>query len=520
LHQAPIRGCKKTGRLRFSISNTTMRTTPLLSTIAFVTAVPIMAVAQTQTWEPVTAPGIYTFAVSPDYANDGRVWYAPKTQTFYGGSEVRWSTDRGDSFPFVGTLPAGVSNPQNLQALAVSPTYATDSVLYAGSVELLVGGHAWRSDNGGASWQELATPQSAVGYGTILISAGHAQDQTVWFAAAGQAQTTYRSANGGSSWAPIVTASTNRQFQDMALASDYVTSGLVYGLEDTGAARFARSSDFGQSFQDCLSYGGLPCAFVGVQIGIAAAPAGPGPQRTLFYFGEADPLIGSNDNFLRSQDNGMSWFPAGGGLAGLTIYDVVVPSDFLATQRVYAATDNGVFVSSDAGVTFAPLDALGLTGTVSRLKLAGGPDGDLFAQTELSQSVTGRLYRLRLRGTGLVSLGNALAGAGGAPELSVSTTFQAPTLFTLDLRQGASTTAGLHAIGFQQALAPFAGGLLVPTPDLLVAFATDAAGEAQLPLFWPSFLPPGFRVYAQSWLADPSGPQQLTASNAWQLTRL
>ena len=130
------------------------------------------------------------------------------------------------------------------------------------------------------------------------------------------------------------------------------------------------------------------------------------------------------------------------------------------------------------------------------------------------------LYRLRLRGTGLVALGNALAGAGGAPELSVRTTFQAPTLFTLDLRQGASTTAGLHTIGFQQALVSFAGGLLVPTPDLLVAFATDAAGEAQLPLTWPSFLPPGFEVYAQSWLADPSGPQQLTASNAWKLTRL
>jgi hypothetical protein len=389
-------------------------------------------------------------------------------------------------------------------------------------VELLVGGHAWRSSDGGASWQQLANPPVSWGTGlqTILISAGHAQDQTVWFSTRGQGNTTYRSVNAGNSWAQIFTLSNDRAYQDMELASDYLTSGLVYGLEDKGTGRFSRSSDYGQSFQNCQIYGGLPCAFVGVHVGIAAAPAGPGSQRTLFYFGEDDPQFGSFDNFLRSQNNGMSWFPAGGGLAGLTIYDVVVPSDFLATQRVYAATDNGVFVSNDAGATFAPLDALGLTGTVSRLKLAGGPDGDLFAQTELSQSVTGRLYRLRLRGTGLVSLGNALPGAGGAPELSVRTTFQAPTLFTLDLRQGASTTAGLHAIGFQQALVPFAGGLLVPTPDLLVAFATDAAGEAQLPLTWPSFLPPGFEVYAQSWLADPSGPQQLTASHAWKLTRL
>tara|TARA_R110002072_G_scaffold186086_2_gene342988 strand:+ start:5227 stop:6711 length:1485 start_codon:yes stop_codon:yes gene_type:complete len=476
------------------------------------------AVSQSQSWTEVAGPGIHTFAVSRDYATDGRVWYVPKTLGFYGDPEVRGSTDHGDSFPFVGSLPV-LANVQNIQAFAASPNFAADSVLFASSVENLVGSHVWKSVDGGVTWSMLANPPGQSWPNrilTLVLSSDYAQDQTVLLSALGVGGASWRSTNGGTSWVAIF----GPRFVDLELAQDFAGSGFVYGLQSAGTGSFYRSDNSGQSFTSCLGYGGLPCAFVGNHYGIAVPPAGPGSQRALFYYGEAQPQLGSNNNFLRSLNNGQSWFPAGSGLAGLIVFDAVVAPDYLTSGRIYVATDGGVFVSDDGATTFQPLAAPGLPNPVTKLALAGGSSGDLYAKTGLASAPGGGFYRLRLVGTGAVDLGNELAGAAGAPGLAIETAFGATTAFVLRVDGGAPSTGGLHAFGFGLALTPFAGGVLVPSADILVAFATDAAGAAQLPLAWPSFLPPGFRVWTQSWLADPSGPQQLTATSGWQVTRL
>jgi hypothetical protein len=85
--------------------------------------------------------------------------------------------------------------------------------------------------------------------------------------------------------------------------------------------------------------------------------------------------------------------PSRSRLAGLIVFDAVAAPDYLTSQRVYVATDGGVFVSNDGATTFQPLAAPGLPNPVTKLELAGGSSGDLYAMTGLAASVTGGLYR-------------------------------------------------------------------------------------------------------------------------------
>ena len=64
---------------------------------------------------------------------------------------------------------------------------------------------------------------------------------------------------------------------------------------------------------------------------------------------------------------------------------------------------------------------------------------------------------------------------------------------------------------------PFLGGTLVPLPDLIVLLTTNFRGEINLPYTWPSGFPPGFPMYLQYFVEDPSGPRGFSASNAVRL---
>ena len=61
----------------------------------------------------------------------------------------------------------------------------------------------------------------------------------------------------------------------------------------------------------------------------------------------------------------------------------------------------------------------------------------------------------------------------------------------------------------------FAGGVLVPTFDLIVnGLSTDGAGSASLSGAWPSGVPGGFTLYAQTLVVDAAAPHGLSFSNA------
>jgi hypothetical protein len=90
---------------------------------------------------------------------------------------------------------------------------------------------------------------------------------------------------------------------------------------------------------------------------------------------------------------------------------------------------------------------------------------------------------------------------------------------TLSLQNAPPFTASYLVIGFAPVLAPFKGGVMVPSPNALFGpLPVDANGSLILAAVWPMGLPSGLVTYYQHWMLDPGGPKGFAASNALQGT--
>jgi hypothetical protein len=114
-------------------------------------------------------------------------------------------------------------------------------------------------------------------------------------------------------------------------------------------------------------------------------------------------------------------------------------------------------------------------------------------------------------------LGAGLAGTGGqVPLLTGTGSLVGGTTATLTLSNALPNTTATLVIGLAQLNAPFKGGLLVPSPDVLVfGLPTGPAGTLALSATWPA-LPSGLTIVFQHWIADPAGPVGFSASNGLQ----
>ncbi len=112
------------------------------------------------------------------------------------------------------------------------------------------------------------------------------------------------------------------------------------------------------------------------------------------------------------------------------------------------------------------------------------------------------------------SVGGALAGTAGLPTLTGVGLGLGGDPVTLSLTSAKSAAASWLFIGFSAANAPFKGGVLVPSPDLVLGpFPTSGAGALVLPGTWPVGIPGLVSLWFQSWIQDPAGPKGFAASN-------
>ena len=111
-------------------------------------------------------------------------------------------------------------------------------------------------------------------------------------------------------------------------------------------------------------------------------------------------------------------------------------------------------------------------------------------------------------------LGSALAGTYGDPVLAGGGPLTAGSTTSVLVSNARESTPGLFVVGASALSIPLLGGTLVPAPDVLLPFTTDAAGTAAFTGYaWPAPAA-GKSIWAQAWIIDPAAPQVLAASNA------
>ncbi len=111
-------------------------------------------------------------------------------------------------------------------------------------------------------------------------------------------------------------------------------------------------------------------------------------------------------------------------------------------------------------------------------------------------------------------LGHALAGSAGVPHLTASGSLAAGAAYSIALSSARPGASAWLVLGTSSVDLPYCGGLLVPSPDVVIATPTDAVGAAVLAGTTPAGLPAGVSIFVQYWIADPAGIAGLAASNA------
>ncbi len=102
-------------------------------------------------------------------------------------------------------------------------------------------------------------------------------------------------------------------------------------------------------------------------------------------------------------------------------------------------------------------------------------------------------------------------GSNGRPVQDLS---YANARVVVDVSSAPLSQPGVVFFGFTQQNQQFLGWWLVPSPDLAIPLAADAAGDASYSFpVQPSF-PMGVELYAHSWFLDPSGFLPYSISNA------
>ncbi len=113
-------------------------------------------------------------------------------------------------------------------------------------------------------------------------------------------------------------------------------------------------------------------------------------------------------------------------------------------------------------------------------------------------------------------LGLGTAGASGVPTLDVESTMIPGDPIRLQLDGARSNAFVWNVAGFSPLLVPFEGGTMVPSIDVIVPGGTDGAGAQVLQASFPAGLAPGDSAWIQCWVADPTAPSGLAASNGVQ----
>jgi hypothetical protein len=277
--------------------------------------------------------GVNALAISPDYARD---------RTIYAGSAaagVFLSTDGGLHWQETG-FPARGSD-LDLFHLALSPDYPQDGTLFA-----TAGRRPYRSTDGGNTWQALRQGLPAVfPISALAVSPDYGQDRTVYAGGNYLAPRVFISTDGGESWQASEQGlpESSSGVDALAFSRGYAVDRTVYAwLKDQG---LYRSTDKGASWEQVFEEEGWS-----VQ-SLVLSPRFPTDERLFVgaLFGQLH----------QSLDGGFIWQDLSAGLPTGTVWvrALVLSPDFESDGTLFAGLDEGVIKSTDGGRIWRPVNA-------------------------------------------------------------------------------------------------------------------------------------------------------------------
>lgn len=117
-----------------------------------------------------------------------------------------------------------------------------------------------------------------------------------------------------------------------------------------------------------------------------------------------------------------------------------------------------------------------------------------------------------------VPLGGALAGSNGVPLLSGSGSLVADESTLLQITHGKPGGSAWFIVGLTLLDAPFKGGVLKPSLDVVQPpLALDGSGALALVFPWAPGLPAGTAVHTQAWIPDAAGPAGFSSTQGLSL---
>ncbi|HEY66337.1 MAG TPA: hypothetical protein G4O02_17440 [Caldilineae bacterium] len=242
-----------------------------------------------------------------------------------------------------------------VQALAISPNYAEDHTLFAGTEADGV----YRSTDGGVTWAPSGTGTEDTTVNCLWVSPNFAEDRLVL---AGTSSGILRSLDGGDTWEVVYPAS------DLTLALAGVPGAICAGTVEQG---ILRSADGGRHWR--VSTEGLAARTF---LHTLTVPRHPGMVLA----------FGPQDGIVVSHDGGRSWQPVPGLAEYLPLNAVAVANQGAEKPPllVVSSQEGHILRSTDGGETWTPC-AVGIPATVltfdhtaKRMWAATG-DGYLFA---------------------------------------------------------------------------------------------------------------------------------------------
>lgn len=203
----------------------------------------------------------------------------------------------------------------------------------------LVGDTVNKSRDGGAMWSTVLEGSYRIIFDTRLAaSPSFDQDGIVFF---GGPYTLLRSSNGGVDWrAPQQPVS--GPVAQIAVSPAFAADRTVFVATGSSNGQYVlRSTDGGERWQNVTPPNSAPAG------GLVLSPGYAADQTVFIWTGEG--------RVLRSTDRGATWTTASDGLGidtGNRTRSLVISPNFPSDRRLVAATEQGVFATTNAGQTW------------------------------------------------------------------------------------------------------------------------------------------------------------------------